>query len=86
MLRADTDTVLISGTNTVLVNGVHIPTEEAQAAVGKAEWGTGHFMLIRDFYDCIESGRPFPVNFEEGSRVVRMILGMYESNGKEIAL
>ena len=86
MLHEGNDTVLITGTNTVLVNGEHIPTEEAQAAVGKAEWGTGHFMLIRDFYDCIEQGKPFPIDFAEGSKVVRLILGMYESNGEEIAL
>lgn len=86
MLHAGDDNVLISGTNTVLVNGELIPTEEAQAAVGKAEWGTGHFMLIRDFYDCIENGRHFPIDFDEGSRVVRMILKMYESNGQALAL
>ena len=43
-------------------------------------------MLIRDFYDCIASGRHFPIDFDEGSRVVRMILKMYESNGEELAL
>lgn len=86
MLQAGNDSVLISGTKTLIINGEVIPTEDAQAAVGKAEWGTGHFMLIRDFYDCIQSGRPFPIGLDEGSRVVRLILKMYESNGQELAL
>lgn len=86
MLHTKQHSVLISGTKTVLVDGELVPTTEAQAAVGKAEWGTGHFMLIRDFYDCIANNRPFPLDFDEGSRVVRMILKMYESNGKELSL
>ncbi len=85
MLHEGKDTVLISG-NTVSVNGEQIPLEAAQAAVGKAEWGTGHFMLIHDFYDCVQSGRHFALDFDEGSRVVRLILKMYASNGKALSL
>ena len=86
MLHEGNDTVLISGTKTLIINGQAIPFEDTQAALGKTEWGTGHLMLIRDFYDCIACGRHFPLDFEEGSRVVRMILKMYESNGQTLPL
>ncbi len=53
---------------------------------GKTEWGTGHRRLIADFYRCIETHEHFPIDAEEGARVVRMILAMYRSNGKTITI
>ncbi|MBQ7347877.1 MAG: Gfo/Idh/MocA family oxidoreductase [Clostridia bacterium] len=58
----------------------HIPT------VGKAVWGKGHRSLIRDFYSCLEEGMHFPIDLAEGEKVIRLILAMYMSNGKRVAV
>ena len=49
-------------------------------------WGTGHAILIRDFYKCLEEGRPFPISGKEAAKVVRLILSMYQSGGKRIEI
>lgn len=53
---------------------------------GKSVWGAGHASLVGDFYDCIQNERPFPINGQEGAKVVRAILAMYRSHGKETPL
>ena len=52
---------------------------EKCATAGKTVWGSGHCRLIADFYRCLAAGQRFPIDGEEGARVVRLILAMYES-------
>lgn len=47
--------------------------------VGKDYWGSGHGLLIQDFYDCIETGRTFPVSGEEALLTVRLLEAVYRS-------
>lgn len=49
------------------------------AVLGKDYWGSGHGLLIEDFYDCIETGRTFPVSGEEALETVRLLEGVYRS-------
>ena len=58
-----------------------LPSASQGAVLGKSVWGMGHKWLIADFYDHIEKGTHFPIDLEEASKVVRMILAMYASNG-----
>ena len=51
---------------------------------GKGCYGTGHGRLFAHFYECVEKGEKFPIDGEEGSKVVKMILAVYESNGNRI--
>lgn len=51
---------------------------------GKGCYGTGHGRLFAHFYDCVEKGEKFPIDGVEGSKVIRMILAAYESNGNKI--
>ncbi len=51
---------------------------------GKDCYGTGHDRLFAHFYNCVEKGEKFPIDGEEGSKVVKMILAAYESNGNRI--
>lgn len=53
---------------------------------GKSEWGRGHALLIADFYRCLESGEHFTIDAAEASKVIRLILSMYESNGKKTSI
>lgn len=47
---------------------------------GKKYWGKGHESLIDDFYDCIKTGRHFPIDFFEGEKAIREILAVYHSS------
>jgi predicted dehydrogenase len=66
------------------VKGELLPVEQQGEVIGKTVWGDGHRMLIADFYRCIAQGNPFPIDFEQGSKVIRLILGMYQSGGEQI--
>lgn len=48
--------------------------------IGKSYWGNGHADLITDFYDCIESGRKFPIDAFEGGKAVEEFLAVYKSS------
>lgn len=52
---------------------------EVSATAGKTVWGSGHKRLIADFYRCLATGERFPIDAQEGAKVVRLILGMYAS-------
>lgn len=51
---------------------------------GKEVWGNGHGKLIKDFYDCVRSGKKFSLDLEESSKALRCVFATYESNGKKI--
>lgn len=50
-----------------------------QRAPGKKYWGCGHGAIIRDFYDCLETGRRFPVGVRDVRNTMELMLGIYES-------
>jgi hypothetical protein len=52
--------------------------------VGKAVWGTGHALLIGDYYECLRKGTPFRIPGTEGAKVIQLILSMYHSHGNRI--
>lgn len=70
----------------LLVNDQPIKKQDSFPKWGKKEWGIGHAKLIRDFYDCLQSGKKFALDFYEGEKVVKLILALYQSNGKEIQI
>ena len=45
---------------------------------GKYCYGSGHGRLIADFYDCVKTGRKFPIDAKEGGKVVNVILTVYK--------
>ena len=83
MFQSKTDAVELSGDN-LIVNGKFVTKSDGTPIFGKEEWGVGHNNLIREFYNCLEKGEKFPIDFYEGSKTVKLILKMYESNGKKI--
>jgi len=77
----------VTATNKLLtVDSQILMGKEQENCVGKDVWGTGHGKLINDFYSAISEGRRFELDFEEGSKVVRLILAMYRSNGERIEI
>ena len=83
MFQSKTDAVELSGDN-LIVNGKFVTKSDGTPIFGKEEWGVGHNNLIREFYNCLEKGEKFPIDFYEASKTVKLILKMYESNGKKI--
>ena len=79
------ETLRICG-DTVYINGEPVNFEENSRMLGKSCYGVGHTPLIADFYDCIESGRPFPISGKEAAKVIRMILACYESKDKRTSI
>lgn len=45
---------------------------------GKACWGTGHLKCIADFYDALESNRPYQNDLMSAANTVDVMLKMYE--------
>ncbi len=51
---------------------------------GKPCYGSGHDLLIEDFYRCAETGEKFPIDGKEAAKVVRLVLAAYRSEGKRV--
>lgn len=47
--------------------------------IGKAYWGNGHYVCIKDFYESIGSGKEPPVNYENVDPTVKTMLAIYKS-------
>ena len=54
--------------------------------LGKECYGEGHVYLIDEFYSCVKEGRKFPVDGKEASKVLKLILSIYKSNGEKIKI
>lgn len=50
--------------------------------VGKNYWGHGHKAIIRDFYDCLKTGREFEIDAVEGGKAAKIVAACYESSAK----
>ena len=72
--------------DTLTVDGHAVEKEGGHAKIGKDVWGDGHAKLVADFYRSVEDDTPFAIDGEEGAKVVRAILAMYRSHGKETPL
>lgn len=69
--------------HSVTVNGKTVFHEDEAAVSGKACYGMSHTTLFADFYEALKMGRPFAINGLEASRVIELILAMYESHAQE---
>lgn len=82
----DDNRQLIAQGNCVYEGEKVITFEEIFECHGKPCYGSSHEALIADFYDCVASGRHFPVDGTEASKVIQLILAAYESQGKPIKI
>ena len=85
-LRLSDKQTLHAENDLLTVNGALLQDKNRESGIGKSVWGNGHKALIADFYSCIEEDRPFPIDAEEGGKVIRLILSMYASNGERISI
>ncbi len=70
----------------VIIDGELRRFERGIRTYGKNCYGSGHEFLFAHFYNCLQTGEPFPINGEEGAKVVKMILAAYASNGNKITI
>lgn len=56
--------------------------ELTKTAGEKGYWGSGHAVIIKDFYDCIINKKDFLVNGESGSIAVKIVDELYKSARK----
>ncbi|MBQ9914194.1 MAG: Gfo/Idh/MocA family oxidoreductase [Clostridia bacterium] len=81
----------IEGSDAYILKGGRIRQlrlKNSAAFIGKSYWGNGHKALIKDFYDCIEKKKTFPVDAYEGGKAVEEFLAIYKSSdsGEKIYL
>ncbi|MBR5112612.1 MAG: Gfo/Idh/MocA family oxidoreductase [Clostridia bacterium] len=50
--------------------------------VGRDYWGHGHKAIIRDFYDCLKTGRKFSIDAVEGGKAAAVVMASYASSAK----
>ncbi len=76
-------TLRIEGNNAYIIilgkaKKLHLKNKES--FIGKSYWGNGHKALIKDFYNCINEGRKFPIDAYEGGKAVEEFLAVYKSS------
>ncbi len=83
--RAGSETITLVNDD-IIINKQYISKSDNLEVVGKEVWGVGHVGLIKEFYTCLKTGKKFPIDFYEGSKVIKLILSMYKSNGENIEI
>ncbi len=86
VLKTDKDVYTQVGN--VILDGSNTPIA-ANAVTGvqaKDYWGTGHLLLIQDFYKHVTEGKPFPIGVEEAYKSVKLIAALYRSKGDRVVL
>lgn len=58
----------------------------SKKALGKECYGSGHNTFIKEFYNCVKTGKKFLIDGKEGSKALKIVLSAYESNGNKIKL
>lgn len=85
MLHSKNDNAVIIDDN-IILNGKFLTKSDGLPLFGKEVWGVGHIVLIKDYYDALQSNKKFEIDFEEAKKVVILLLNLYQSNGEEIIL
>lgn len=63
----------------LFVDGKKVETASCGEIIGKLDWGVGHELIIADFYDCLESGKPFRCDLNGCLPTMKTVLSAYES-------
>lgn len=66
----------------IYLDGCMIETKSNTDYIGKKCYGSGHAMLIEDFYTALAEGKESPIPPIAAQHAVKIILAAYESNGK----
>lgn len=78
VVQTETELINVLSEKVVAGNTVY-NFEKDKIVYGKSCYGEGHKSLIKDFYDCIETGRKFEIDGQEAAKVVKIILAAYKN-------
>lgn len=78
--------IIRANPNMVIVDDEIVETNLDLKYYGKKCYGSGHDLIIPDFYSCILNKQKFPIDGKEGAKVLKLILSAYQSKGEEILL
>ena len=67
----------------VVIDGEVRVKNKQTKCLGKPCYGSGHQLLISDFYRCVEENDIFPIDGEEGAKVMKLIFAAYQSKGEK---
>jgi len=84
MIKTETDTIEVFS-DKLLINNDLIEIKNSNY-YGKKCYGNGHERLISDFYDCVKNHQKFSIDGQEASKVMKMILSIYESHHKIVKI
>lgn len=70
------DTLYLHRNGTSAVLSEPVPNDLGE----KSYWGVSHGCQIRDFYEHVLAGRPYPLNGPEGYKALRLVTDIYESS------
>ena len=79
----DGDKYLMSG-NDLFLNGQKLDTSCSVKAYGKSCYGSGHYKILQNFYDCVKMDANFEIDGQEAGKVVKLILAVYNSKGEKV--
>lgn len=82
VFRTETETIWVTP-NKVFVNDELISLKNNDKIYGKISYGSGHKSLIKDFYDCVQSGRPFSIDGTEGAKSIRILSKVYKNKNQD---
>lgn len=58
------------------------PDGDGSSDARRSYWGNRHYDLIRDFYTCVQAGRPFSLDVEEGLKTLELLDACYAMLGR----
>ena len=70
----------------VKINGKTVDFDKDFKWFVKRSYGNGHEKLIKDFYECVESGRKFSIDGAEGAKALKAVLAVYKSRGEVVEI
>ena len=81
-IKTENENIFISN-GKVLIND-KLTVFDNDKGYGKKCYGGGHFSLIEAFYDCVSKKIKFPIDGEEASKVVKIILKAYKNSESSV--
>lgn len=76
---------IVDATTSMITIGKNVDFVKDNSSLGdKAVWGSGHTLLISHFYECVKNGDHFPIDLDEASKAIKMIMAMYRSEGNKL--
>ena len=82
-IKTENHEIQINGNEIYIDGEKQTPESSGFEQVGKQCYGTGHYTIVRMFYEALESGEKMPVTLEEAQWAVRILLAAYKSHDEK---